>query len=157
MSPEPDLNINDMDYTRDNILRQAQTYLNIRTASKDNLQDVCNDVYVRLEDSDLFWYVGKSARCSTTSTQLAISRQYTLIEEHAARLRPVELGRKVGKMELWIAPVDSELKVVNGEIDLEKMERDGDVDSVSPFEVGFNCEYVTNKGEGFSVKRKTSN
>ena len=158
MSKDPIINLNDMAYTRDNILRQAQTYLSIRRASKNNLQEICNDVYVHDIDTDLFWYVGKSARCSTTSIQFAIARQFNLIEEHAARLRPVELGRKVGQMEIWVAPVDSELNVANGELDLQKMERiiDGeDIDAVSPFEVGFNCEYVTDEGEGFHVKRKT--
>jgi len=158
---EQSLNNNDMAYTRDIIIRQAETYLAIRKASKGNLESICNDVYVHDVKTDLFWYVGKVARCSTVSIQHAIASQQYLIQQHAGRLRPVELGRKAGELELWIAPIDSELKVANGELELEKIEfddagdDDDDVRAVSLFEVGFNCEYVTNKGQGFFVKKNT--
>ena len=85
-----------------------------------------------------------------------MARQWNLIEEHATRLRPVELGRCFGTCEIWVAPGDSEIEMSqnNPNVRLQRMERivDGS-DLVKNFEVGLNLEVVTNRGAGFFVLR----
>jgi len=151
----PQAKNNDMTYTETNIKRQLNFFTQIQNVGDSN---VVNDVYARDPKRNIWWYVGKSARCTGTVTlQQAISRQYQLIEEHACRLRPVELGREIGKLEIWGAPYNSEQRVAQNDpsVLFEKMPREvkGDED-VSAIEVGFNCEFVTNKGVGFRVERR---
>ena len=158
MSPEkrPPPQGGDMSYVRDNITRQMDTYLQIRKAGWPD-DDCINDVYVRNPQLSSFWFVGKVARCTgTVSLRSAVARQWNLIEEHATRLRPIELGRCFGSCEVWVAPGDSEIDMSqnNPNIRLQRMERvvDGS-DSVNNFEVGLNLEVVTNRGAGFFVLR----
>lgn len=83
------------------------------------------------------------------------------------RLRPVELGREFGNLEIWVARGDSELEmsqaaVVGSGSDgsamerfrLKKMQRyvEGSED-VDVLEVGFMAEFVTNSGQGFFIVR----
>lgn len=93
------------------------------------------------------------------------------MEEHACRLRPVELGREFGRMEMWIARGDSELEMSqasatdNGgygleglrameNMNLKKMERyAAGSENVKNLEVGFMAEVVTNTGQGFYIVR----
>lgn len=93
-----------------------------------------------------------------------MSKCWNMMEEHAVRLRPVELGRDFGNLEIWIARGDSELEMsqaVGGGWDdlekcaLKKMQRfvGEDVDKVSLMEVGFMAEFVTNSGKGFYIIR----
>ena len=147
----------DMAFIRPNISRQMDHYLNIRNIGG---LDAVNDVYARDPSTNIFWFVGKVARCTgTVSLKLAVQRQWNLIEEHATRLRPIELGRKFGSLELWTALGDSELHIANqiANYDMEQIERyeNGVCDEsvVRKIEVGFNCEVVTNQGEGFRVER----
>ena len=51
--------------------------------------------------------------CSPNSLykEMCVARQYPLIEEHSARLRPRELFDKNGLLELWVAPGDTEMDV----------------------------------------------
>jgi len=95
------------------------------------------------------------------------------MEEHAVRLRPIELGREFGNLEIWVAKGDSELEMsqaVAGNAaaegyglegmksmerkSLKKMERDVvGSEKVKLLEVGFMAEYVTNTGQGFYIVR----
>jgi hypothetical protein len=90
----------------------------------------------------------------TVSLNQAIARQLNLIEEHAVRLRPVELGRSFGSLEIWVAPGDSEVACSENTIALERMQRyvEG-TEHVSLKEVGFSCQVVTNQGVGFAIER----
>lgn len=95
-------------------------------------------------------------KAGTVNLQQAVARQFNLIEEHATRLRPVELGRAFGSCEVWVAPGDTEQELSNNNpnIRLEKMERYADgCEDVSSKEVGLNLEVVTNRGAGFFVER----
>lgn len=156
----------DMAYAQTNILRQVDHYTKIRQAG--GLECV-NDVYVcnvEFQPKNLmkkkksfypFWFVGKIARCTGTVTiNQAIARQLNLIEEHATRLRPVELGRSYGKLQIWTAPGDTELEMScnNPNIKLTRMERyvEG-CEDIPNVEVGFNAEVVANRGVGFCVQR----
>ena len=102
----------------------------------------------------------------------AVSCVWNMVEEHACRLRPVELGREFGKMEVWVAKGDTELEMSQAtaagvdtgfgleglqkmeDMNLKKMEKfvDG-IENVKNLEVGFMAEVVTNTGSGFYIVR----
>jgi len=117
-----------------------------------------NDIYARDADTNVFWFAGKVARISDVSIAKAVARQYPLIEEHAARLRPVELYTKNGLLQLWIAPGDSELDVAYNRptVQFIKMERAAEVegaDQVKNGEVGFQGERYEGGEDGFRNQR----
>lgn len=80
-----------------------------------------------------------------------------LIEEHSARLRPVELYPKWGSLEIWVAPGDSELDVAYSkpEIVFVQMFRDVEnTDKVRNAEIGFAGElYENDEDVGFRTTR----
>lgn len=86
----------------------------------------------------------------------AMARQWPMIEEHAARLRPAELYPKWGKLQLWVAPGDSEVDVAycKPEIQFIQMSRDEDgASEVRNVVIGFAGELYENDEEGFRTKR----
>ena len=144
-----------MRYNEFNIIRQTKTFTAIRDAGG---PEITNDIYVRSSESDTFWFIGKVARISDVSIEKAIARQYPLIEEHAARLRPMELYPKKGSLEIWIAPGDSEMDVAYNRpnVQFRKMGRPEDVDGaddVRNIEVGFAGEVYDSGEEGFRTWR----
>lgn len=98
----------DMTYVERNIKRAHENFLAIRKAGGKLLT---NDVYVRDPNTDVFWYSGKVAKVSDVSIEDCISRQWPMIERHAMNLRPLELYPIRGRLEIWVAPGDSELEV----------------------------------------------
>jgi len=145
----------DTAYTNENILRQLRYYNDIRKVGG---KDCVQDLYVRdpntVGDSVRFWFVGKVARC--VSQELAIAKLFNLIEEHATRIRPIELGRSFGSLEIYVAPGDTELLTSQNDpgVRLQKAERfvEG-VEKVALLEVGLNLEILTNEGAGFCIVR----
>lgn len=92
----------------------------------------------------------------TVSIEAAVARQFNLLEEHACRIRPVELGRCFGKLDMYSAPGDSELRMSENDptVRLVKMPKAVDgADKVPMLEVGLNLDIVTNQGAGFYVVR----
>lgn len=161
----PALNGGSFAYSEPNIRRSANTFLSIRSVGG---VDCTNDVYARVPNRFEYWYIGKIARTDgTVKLEEAISRCWNMMEEHAVRLRPVELGREFGNLDIWIAGGDSELvmsQAVAGNVaagaksiekmNLRKMEREvTGSDKVKLLEVGFMAEYVTNTGQGFYIVR----
>jgi len=143
----------EMAYTEANVRRAASTFQSIRKVGGSGCT---NDMYARNAENNQFWYIGKIARCDgTVSLRQAASKQWNLMEEHACRLRPVELGREFGKMEIWAGRGDSELEYSQGldNSNLLKMTRFVDLDGVSTKEMGLMLEVVTNTGEGFYIER----
>ena len=104
-----------------------------------------------------YWFMGKVARCTgTVSPEQAVARQYNLLEEHACRIRPVELGRHFGTIELFLAPGNTEMLMSQNDpcIRLQMVPRYTEgVEQVSLLEVGLNLEIVTNQGVGFCIYR----
>jgi len=104
-----------------------------------------------------YWFVGKVARCTgTVLPELAVARQLNLIEEHACRMRPIEMGRHFGSLEFYAAPGDTELLTAKNDplIRLQKVPRwVVGAEDVALFEVGLNLEIVTNQGVGFCIVR----
>lgn len=148
----------DMKYVPRNVVRQNQNFININEAD-----GPINDVYMRAigetkKDKDIFWFVGKVARVSDVSLEVCVARQWALIEYHAANLRPLELSSKLGEMELWIAPGDSELDIAYNRPDvvMQKMERELE-DSTGPkirnIMVGFEAEIYDQDEDGFRTWR----
>ena len=120
-----------------NINRQRENFESIKGVAG---KDLTNDVYARDGETDTFWFIGKVARvsgeyllqhvflhweiiiadtclfsgilnCSDVPIEKSMARQWPMIEEHAARLRPNELYPKWGSIQLWVAPGDSEVDV----------------------------------------------
>lgn len=143
----------DMKYNMFNINRQRENFESIKSVAG---KDLTNDVYARDPDTSTFWYVGKIARVSDVSLEKAMARQYPMIEEHSARLRPAELYPKWGNLELWTAPGDSELDVAycKPEIRFVQMYRDvSDASDVRNVEIGWAGELYENNEEGFRTTR----
>lgn len=153
----------DVAYTNENILRQLRGYNNIRQVGG----DCCIlDIYARDPNPTStttpsttvrYWFVGKVARCTgTVSPEHAIARQYNLLEEHACRIRPIELGRCFGTLEMYMATGNTELLTSQNDpcVRLQKVPRyvEG-AEQVSLLEVGLNLEIVTNQGVGFCIYR----
>lgn len=145
-------------------LRQAaNTFDNLR---KEFGEEACRDVYVRapLNDEHTFWFVGKIAingDNKEVTPEMAIWSQKRLILEYAKhQLRPQNLGGKFAKdQEIWLAPGDSEMEVVQNKIGLDKVEgsaSDLPEDFVVKGTVGFNPEiYVGDEVQkgGLRVQR----
>ena len=178
-------------YTEPNVRRSAQTFLDIR---KIGGVDCTNDVYVRSKSKNSnvnananasgnrfqYWYIGKMARTDgTVSLEKSVAVIWNMIEEHACRLRPVELGREfgTGNLEVWVANGDTELEmsqaVAGGagagatgsgygleglkqmqDTNLKRMDSQvADCEGVKVLEVGLMAEIVTNTGKGFYIVR----
>lgn len=148
----------DVAYANENIMRQLRYFNDIRkVGGKDCIQDIYARDPNTTGENVQYWFVGKVARCTgTVSSGLAIARQFNLLEEHACRIRPVELGRYFGSLELYAAPGDTEPMTSTNDpgIRLEMVERclEGS-DKVPLLEVGLNLEIVTNQGAGFGIVR----
>ena len=148
----------DVAYNNENIFRQARHYNDIRKAGG---KDCVQDIYARdpntSGDNTRYWFVGKVARCTgTVSAEAAIARQMNLLEEHATRIRPVELGRSFGQLSMWFAPGDTELLMSQNDLGtrLQKVEKTVQgADEVDLLEVGLDLSIVTNQGAGFFIVR----
>jgi hypothetical protein len=145
----------DMQYNPRNIQRQHHNFVAIREAGG---PEVTNDVYVPEPNSEVFWFVGKVARISDVSVEQVIARQWPLIEQHAANLRPIELYPSRGRLEIWYAPGDSEMEVAYNRPDLvlQKAFRDAEgADSIKHNLIGFQGEMYQGGEEGFRTRRKS--
>ena len=143
----------DMKYIPRNVLRQNQNFVDIREAGG---AELTNDIYVRDPSNEIFWFSGKVARVSDISLEDCIARQYALIEQHAANLRPIELYAKRGVLEVWTAPGDSELEVAYNkpELVMQKMERQVEgAAKVNKNFVGFQGEMYDQGDDGFRTWR----
>lgn len=136
-------------------MRSNKHFVAIREAGGPSMT---NDVYARNPDKNTFWFCGKVARISDVSIEQAVARQYALIEEHASRLRPIELYPKRGSIEIWTAPGDSEMDVAYNRphIQFVKMKRCEDVDGadkIRNIEIGFQGDMYDSGEEGFRTFR----
>ena len=149
----------DVAYNNENILRQQRHYNDIRkVGGSDCVTDIyAQDPNTEDESNIRYWFVGKVSRCTgTVSEELAIARQINLIEEHACRIRPVELGRSFGNLDFYLAPGDTELRTTQNDpgIRLMKVQKNVDgAENVPLLEVGLDLSIVTNRGEGLYVVR----
>lgn len=142
----------DMKYNMFNIQRQRENFESIKTVAGN---DLTNDVYARDPKTDTFWFVGKVARVSDIPLEKAVARQWSMIEEHSARLRPIELYPTWGSLQLWVAPGDSELDVAycKPEVQFIQMFDVDDATAVRNVEVGFAGELYESDEEGFRTTR----
>jgi hypothetical protein len=145
----------DMRYVPRNIMRQHENFINIREAGG---KELTNDVYVRQPGSAVFWFSGKLARVSDVSLEDAVARQWPLIEQHAANLRPRELYAHRGVLEIWTAPGDSELEVAYNQPSIQflkhaRAEGGGGGTGVKSVMVGFQGEMYEPGEEGYRTIR----
>jgi hypothetical protein len=90
------------------------------------------------------------------SVEQAIARQWPIIQQHAANLRPLELYPHRGKLDLWIAPGDSEMEVVYNNPNSIFIRMDSSVDNVATVNkmlIGFQGEMYDSGEEGFRTLR----
>ena len=146
----------DMRYSPPNIMRQHENFVAIREAGG---AIVTHDLYARDPNSNTFWFCGKVAAVTDVPLETAVSRQWPLIEEHAIRLRPIELFSKRGLLELWCAPGDSELDVAYNRPTLRFMPmiRPATYDmawrKTKTMEIGFQGEIYNEGEQGFRALR----
>lgn len=139
-------------------------------------KEATSDLYMRspLNDEQLFWFVGKVVRrldlndgrakgeSIPTEFEAVISQKRLIIEYAKNQLRPQNFGGPYSKnLEIWIAPGDSEMDVVQNKISLTKVVGStADLsETFSVHDVGFNPEiYVGDevKDGGLRVKRDES-
>ena len=139
----------DMTYIPRNVKRQHEHFWSIRQVGG---KEMTNDVYVREPGEETFWYTGKVARVTDVTLEQAVARQWPLIEQHAANLRPIELFPSRGRLEVWTAPGDSELEVAYNRptLQMKKMEKNVDgADTVKNSLIGFQGEVYQKGEEGF--------
>ena len=142
----------DMKYVERNVMRQHENFVAIREAGG---KEMTNDIYVREPGSGIYWFAGKVARVSDVSLEDAVARQWPLIEQHAANLRPIELYPHRGRLEIWTAPGDSELEVAYNRpsVIFQKMNRQGSGTKIKNVLVGFQGEVYQPGEEGFRTWR----
>jgi hypothetical protein len=94
-----------------------------------------SDLYMRspLNDSELFWFIGKVNRrlegdeymegsVSPTEMETVLSQKRLIIEYAKNQLRPQNFGGPYSSnLEIWLAPGDSEMDVVQNKISLVKV------------------------------------
>jgi hypothetical protein len=103
------------------------------------------DVYVRspLNSLTTFWFVGKVAcTLEATPTQAVIAQKRLILEYSKGELRPQNFAGKYAKeLQVWLAPGNSEMDVVQNKITLEQVT--GNAQELVDFDlslVGFNPE-----------------
>ena len=95
--------------------------------------EACRDVYVRspLNSPTTFWYVGKVAFEPNSSVTTAenggigacLSQKRVILEYSRQQLRPQNMsGKYAATLELWLAPGDSEMDVVQNKVPLQPVQ-----------------------------------
>jgi hypothetical protein len=144
----------DMTYVERNLKRAHKTFFAIRSVGG---KEMTNDVYVRdPNDIELFWYTGKVARVSDVTLEECIARQWPMIERHAANLRPKELLKKGGQLQIWTAPGDSEFDVAYNRPSLKLIQMKRQVEGAEKLKnalIGFQGEVYQKGEEGFRTWR----
>mmetsp|Transcript_30424 Transcript_30424/g.45031 ORF Transcript_30424/g.45031 Transcript_30424/m.45031 type:complete len:266 (+) Transcript_30424:106-903(+) len=147
----------EMQYNPRNVGRQNRNFVDIRTAGG---TEVTNDLYVRQRKYNVFWFEGKIARVDGVSVQACVARQYPLIAQHAANLRPLEMyPHHDQKFEFWAAPGDSEMEVAYNRpvLQMTKIVIDDDLAEscmeVRTLMIGFQGEMYEGGEEGFHTWR----
>jgi hypothetical protein len=123
-------------YTGSGTKPLAKAANNFDTIRKIYGKEGSSDLYIRspLNDESLFWFVGKVVRrlksddddmdgtVVPTEMEAVISQKRLIIEYAKNQLRPQNFGGPYSKnLEIWIAPGDSEMDVVQNKISLVKV------------------------------------
>ena len=147
----------DMQYNQRNCMRQNRHYQQIREIAD---PDLIHDIYIRdpQDSSQVYWFLGKAARVSDVSVQDCVNRQWNLMETHAVNLRPMDLFKAKGELELWIAQGDSELEVAYNRPDVRLIKIDKSTDpaihdAIPNIMVGFQGEIYDANEPGFRTWR----
>lgn len=154
----------DMQYTPTNMKRSHDTFAQIQTIDSDH-RNAISDIYLRDPSTNIFWFIGKTIRTRGTGVTIqdSVARQWNLLEEHGARLRPNELAKFLGKeeLEIWAAPGNSEIDVAyyRPEIMFTKIDRPTTdaykelMEGVRTVEVGYEGEVYMEDEAGFRTTR----
>lgn len=112
------------------------------------------DVYVHGAGKPKFWFVGKSVarEGSTDDYALSVVVQKRLVLEHAKLLQPRELGG-ASKLELWVAPPNSEISVAQHKQGLRPLDGLKAGPELTMEDVGFLPEQYDKENQaGFFVR-----
>lgn len=150
----------DMVYNRRNCERCNKNYVAIKGAG-----GPAADLYVCVATADkeaVFWFLGKVAHVSDVSLEQCIARQWPLIQQHAANLRPLDLFPAVTSqtLDLWCAPADSEFDVAYNRPSCTFTKMEQDVPGAAGIKanlIGFQGEVYDRGEEGFRTWRLTAN
>jgi hypothetical protein len=110
----------------------------------------------------IFWFLGKVAHVSDVTLEQCVARQWNLIQQHAANLRPLDLYPAVTSrsLDLWCAPANSELDVAYNrpKAKFTKMSSHvPDAAGIKNVMVGFQGEVYDRGEDGFRTWRLTAN
>jgi hypothetical protein len=108
----------------------------------------------------VFWFLGKVAHVSDVSLEQCVARQWPMIQQHAANLRPIDLFPAVSSksLELWCAPADSEFDVAYNRPSCVFQKMESDVPGAAAVKanmIGFQGEVYDRGEEGFRTWRLT--
>lgn len=127
-----------------------------------NKHGCSRDIYARLSNQDVFWFVGKINHRETLTPADAVIFYAPLIMEYAKALRPLDLagkGKATTDLQLWTARGNSEMDIVQNIGHLERVEfRMGEDTSLSIVsdDIGFEPEIYMNGEIGFRVRRDSN-
>jgi hypothetical protein len=123
---------------------------------------VSRDIYVRLENSETCWFVGKINHKSSITPEDACTYYIPLLVEYSKSLRPAELSgpKRDPKLSLQVlaAPGNTEMDVAKNSIDLELLpfpyneEEKLTLRELSE-DIGYEPEIYMNGEAGFRCKR----
>lgn len=120
------------------------------------------DIYVRLNNSQIFWFIGKINHKSSVTAVSAVNFYSALIIEYSKALRPLELagkGKAMSDLQIWTARGNSEMDIVQNIGMLERVEfsaiDDASLNVVSE-DIGFEPEIYMNGEMGFRVTRDSN-
>jgi hypothetical protein len=151
----------DMVYTQRNCDRANENFAAIVEAGGP-AADVYGSVVTKNTEA-VFWFLGKVAHVSDVTLEQCVARQWNLIQQHAANLRPVDLFAAVTSrsLDLWCAPANSELDVAYNRptAAFTKMSPHvtDDAAGIKNILVGFQGEVYDRGEDGFRTWRLTAN
>lgn len=134
----------------------------------ENLRGECGvsrDIYVRLENAETCWFIGKVNHKSSITPMDACMYYVPLLVEYSKSLRPAELAgpKRDPKMRLQIltAPGNTEMDVAKNAIDLELLLLQYDDETKLSLreisnDIGYEPEVYMNGEAGFRCKRDIS-
>jgi hypothetical protein len=120
---------------------------------------VANDLYARMSNSDIFYFIGKMNHGSELNTQEAFDVIMTLLKEYAKSIRPRELAGPAaarGELQIWSAPGNSEMDCARNKISLLRVVESASTQAIVSgdiISVGYEPEIYQGGEEGFRIKR----
>mmetsp|Transcript_27102 Transcript_27102/g.45391 ORF Transcript_27102/g.45391 Transcript_27102/m.45391 type:complete len:229 (-) Transcript_27102:227-913(-) len=118
------------------------------------------DIYARLEQSEICWFIGKIAHSNDMDSETAMQYRAERMKEYAKSLRPKELASPSAldfPLQLWYAQGNTEMSVAQNKISLTQLPSNSaaatDDTNIATGLIGFQPEIYQGGEEGFRCKR----